>query len=127
MKISRTSSPQVTGSAGKAPSVGGTSGKGFATRLAAAQAKGVAQGGILAAEKPAQTRRTIAVSDIGAELKTGKLTPEAAIDKVIERILDRQVGRKAGAKVREKIGAALRESLADDPLLVAKFRALTNA
>jgi hypothetical protein len=36
------------------------------------------------------------------------------------------VGRTAGAKVREKIGAALRESLADDPLLAAKFRALTN-
>ena len=123
MKISRTSSPQVPGSAGKAPSVGG--GKGFATRLAAAQAKGIAKG-TLAAEKPAQTRRTVAVSDIGADLKTGKLTPEAAIDKVIERILDRQVGHKAGAKVRERIGAALRESLADDPLLAAKVRALTN-
>jgi hypothetical protein len=125
MKISRTSSPQVPGSAGKAPSVGGTSGKGFASKLAAAQAKGAAKGTI-AAEKPTQTRKTVAVSDIGVALKTGKLTPEAAIDKVIERILDQQVGRKAGAKVREKLGAALRESLADDPLLAAKFRALTT-
>jgi hypothetical protein len=125
MKISRTSSPQVPGSAGKAPSVSGTSGKGFASKLAAAQTKGVAKGA-LAAEKPAQARKNVAVSDIGADLKTGKLTPEAAIDKVIARILDQQVGRKAGAKVREKIGAALRESLTDDPLLAAKFRALTN-
>jgi len=125
MKISRTSSPQVPGSAGKAPSVSGTSGKGFASKLAAAQTKGVAKGA-LAAEKPAQTRKTVAVSDIGADLKTGKLTPEAAIDKVIERVLDHQVGRKAGAAMREKLGAALRESLADDPMLAAKVRALAE-
>ena len=89
--------------------------------MAAAQAKGS-----VAAEKPAQTRKTVSVSDIGADLKTGKLTPEAAIDKVIEQVLDRQVGRKAGAQVREKIGAALRESLTDDPLLAAKLRSLSN-
>ena len=123
MKISRTSSPQQPGSAGKAPSVSGTSGKGFAEKLGTAKAEGVAKGAITA-DKPTQARKGVPVSDIGADLKAGKLTPEAAIDKVIERVLDRQVGRKAGVMAREKIGAALRESLADDPLLAAKIRAL---
>ena len=74
--------------------------------------------------KNEKTARAAPVSDIGAALKAGKLTPQAAIDKVIEHVLDRQVGRKASAAVREKVGAALRESLADDPVLAAKVRSL---
>ena len=104
-------------------SVGGPNGKGFSVKLASAEAKGAAKG-THAAERSGKTQGTVSVSDIGADLKTGRLTPEAAIDKVIERVLDQQVGRHAGAKIREKLGAALRESLADDPLLAAKFRAL---
>jgi hypothetical protein len=123
MKISRISSPHQPGSLGKTPSVGGANGKGFAAKLEAAKTDGVAKGS-LAAGKAEQTRKGIPVSDIGAALKAGKLTPQAAIDKVIERILDRQVGRKAGTEVREKLGAALRESLANDPLLASKIRAL---
>ncbi len=123
MKISRTSSPQVPGTAGKTPSVGGSGGKGFAAKLTAAQGKGGAKEPV-ATTKSGKTRGPVSVSDLGADLKTGRLTPAAAIDKVIERVLDQQVGRHAGAKAREKIGAALRESLADDPLLAAKFRAL---
>jgi len=126
MKISRTTSAQVPGAAGKAPSVGGTSGKGFAAKLTSAQAKGLAKEPVATA-KSERTRGPVSVSDLGAELKTGRITPETAIDKVIERVLDQQVGRHAGANVREKIGAALRESLADDPLLAAKFRALGQA
>jgi hypothetical protein len=123
MKISRTSSPHQPGPLGKTPSVSGTTGKGFAAKLAATKTEGAAKGSI-AAGKTEQTRKAVPVSDIGADLKAGKLTPQAAIDKVIERVLDRQVGRKAGSAVREKLGAALRESLADDPLLAAKIRAL---
>ena len=123
MKISRTSSPQQIGATGKAPGVGGVSGKGFAAKLSAAKAEGVTA---QAAGKSEKTRKAVAVSDIGADLKAGKLTPQAAIDKVIERVLDRQVGRKADAALREKIGAALRESLADDPMLAAKVRSLAE-
>jgi len=125
MKISRTSLPHQPGTTGKAPGVGGPSGKGFAAKLGAAKAESVSRGA-LAASKAEKTHRSIAVSDIGADLKAGKLTPQAAIDKVIERVLDRQVGRKAGAAVREKLSAALRESLADDPMLAAKVRALAE-
>jgi hypothetical protein len=87
------------------------------------KADGVSKGAG-AAGKSAKARKGLPVSDIGADLKAGKLTPQAAIDKVIERVLDRQVGRKAGAEVRQKIGTALRESLADDPFLASKIRSL---
>jgi hypothetical protein len=123
MKISRTSPPSQPSALGKAPGVGGTSGKGFAAKLGAAKADSVAKGS-LAAGKTEQARKAVPVSDIGADLKAGKLTPQAAIDKVIERVLDRQVGRKAATELRAKLGTALRESLADDPLLAAKIRAL---
>ena len=123
MKISRTSSPVQPGSPGKAPSVGGAGGKGFAAKLDATKSEGVAKGAA-AAGKTEKAARAVPVSDIGADLKSGKLTPQAAIDKVIERVLDRQVGRKASTAVREKVGAALRESLADDPVLAAKVRSL---
>jgi hypothetical protein len=123
MKISRTSSPHQPGPLDKTPSVGGAGGKGFAAKLGAAKTEVVGKGS-LAAGKAEKARKSMPVSDIGAELKAGRLTPQAAIDKVIERVLDRQVGRKAGPAVREKLGAALRESLADDPLLAAKVRAL---
>jgi len=125
MKISRTSSPPVQpGSTGKAPSVGSAGGKGFAAKLGAAKSEGAVAKGASAAGKNEKTARAAPVSDIGAALKAGKLTPQAAIDKVIEHVLDRQVGRKASAAVREKVGAALRESLADDPVLAAKVRSL---
>jgi len=123
MKISRSSSPHQPGSLGKAPSVGGASGKGFAAKLGAVKADGVSKGTV-ATGKSAKAPKALPVSDIGADLKAGKLTPQAAIDKVIERVLDRQVGRKAGTEVRQKIGTALRESLADDPFLASKIRAL---
>jgi hypothetical protein len=123
MKISRTSSPHQPGSPGKTPGVGGASGKGFAAKLGAAKADGVSKG-TAATVKSTKARKALSVSDIGAALKAGKLTPQAAIDKVIERVLDRQVGRKAGIEVRQKIGTALRESLADDPFLASKIRAL---
>jgi hypothetical protein len=129
MKISRTSLPHQPSTTGKAPGVGGPSGKGFTAKLGAAKAESVSKGALAASKSEKASRAaqsSIAVSDIGADLKAGKLTPQAAIDKVIERVLDRQVGRKAGAAVREKLSAALRESLADDPMLAAKVRALAE-
>lgn len=125
MKISRTSSPQQPSATGKATNVGGASGKGFAAKLGAAKTESVNKGA-QAAGKAEKARQSVDVSDLGAELKSGRLTPQAAIDKVIERVLDSQVGPKAGAAVREKLGASLRESLADDPMLAAKVRALVE-
>ena len=118
MKISRSSHAAPSGSPDKASGVAGAKGKGFAAKLARAEA---AAGG---AERPAATRKASAVSDIGADLEAGTIDARKAIDKVIERVLDRQLGTHAGAALRERLGAALRESLADDPLLAAKVRAL---
>lgn len=123
MKISRTSSPHQPGSLNKPASVGGISDNKFAAKLGTVKAEGVSKGTPVTVPSE-NVRKALHVSDIGADLKAGKLTPQAAIDKVIERVLDRQVGRKAGTAIREKLAAALRESLADDPLLAAKVRAL---
>ena len=124
MKISRTSPLEQPGSLGKSPSVGGATGKEFEAKLGAVKSSvGVSKASVTTG-RSAKTRKALPVSDIGADLKAGKLTPQAALDKVIERVLDRQVGRNAGADVRQKIGTALRESLADDPFLASKIRAL---
>jgi hypothetical protein len=47
-----------------------------------------------------------------------------ALDRVVERIATRRVGPNGTAAVREKISAALRQTLEDDPMLAAKIRAL---
>lgn len=123
MKISRPASPESSGTAGKAAAVARGKRGDFAAKLDRAVAKpkiGAAQAG------PATLARASSVSDIGAALKAGKLTPQAAIDKVIDRIIARQLGIHAAPAAKEKIGAALRERLADDPLLSAKIRALTD-
>jgi hypothetical protein len=123
MKVSRPPSPRQPGSTAKSPAVIGTRGKDFAAALKSAETPAVPRG---ATNGPATIRQTGLVADIGADLKAGKITPEAAVDKVVERILDRQLGASATAAVREQVGAALRESLADDPLLAAKVRALSR-
>ncbi len=66
------------------------------------------------------------IADIGADLRAGRITPAAAIERVVERVLDRQVGADAPAAVRAKIEASLRQALEDDPLLAAKIRSLSG-
>jgi hypothetical protein len=121
MKISRPSHVQQPASSAKAPGIAGAKGKSFAEELASAERTAGTAGG---PDRAAAARTASAVSDIGAELKAGRLTPEAAIDKVVERVLDRQLGKAATPALRAQLGAALRESLADDPLLAAKVRGL---
>lgn len=123
MKISRSTSPDLSGTSGKAGAVAGGKRGDFAAKLDKAAAKPRATP---SQAKPAQPTRASAVSDIGAALKAGRLTPQAAIDKVIDRIVAQQLGIHAAPAAKEKIGAALRERLADDPLLSAKIRALTD-
>ena len=122
MKISRSPHAAQPGSPGKAPAVTGTRGKGFAAKLA--RAEGAA--GPSSAERPAAARKASCLADIGADLKAGKISAQTAIDKVVDRVLDRQLGKHASPALREKLAATLRESLADDPLLAAKVRALSQ-
>lgn len=63
-------------------------------------------------------------SDLAAELGAGKITPEAAVDRVIDRIVAKQVGADAPAAVRDRVRAALESAVADDPVLSEKIKTL---
>jgi hypothetical protein len=63
-------------------------------------------------------------ADLGAELRAGKITPKAAVDRVIDRVVEKQLGVNAPAATREKLRAALEDAVADDPLLADKIRGL---
>ena len=65
-------------------------------------------------------------ADITAELKAGRLPLPQAIEKVVERVLARQLGSDAPAQIREKVRAALREAIDNDPLLAEKMRGLAG-
>jgi hypothetical protein len=123
MKISRPGSPQTSGLAEGLSSASPSKGKGFAAKLDNASAKASVSS---AHAKPADAVKSTAVSDIGTDLKAGRISPQVAIDKVIDRIVARQLGIHAAPAAKEQIGAALRERLADDPLLAAKVRALSE-
>jgi hypothetical protein len=79
-----------------------------------------------ASDPTAETRTaaTRLVADISAELQAGRITPQIALDRVIDRVIDQQVGANAPAGVRDRVGAALRQALEDDPLLAEKLRSL---
>lgn len=62
--------------------------------------------------------------DIAAELQAGRITPKAALDRVIDRIVDKQLGANAPAAIRQKVRAALEDAVADDPLLSEKIKNL---
>jgi hypothetical protein len=63
-------------------------------------------------------------SDLAADLRAGKITARAAVDRVIERVVDKQLGVGAPAATREKLRVALENAVADDPLLADKIRGL---
>jgi hypothetical protein len=121
MKITRTPHVRSSEAAGKPRETSPAKGKAFAEKLAKAERTADAAG---APERTAAARSASAVADIGAGLKAGRLTPEAAIAKVVEHVLERQLGKTASPALRAQLAASLRESLTDDPLLAAKIRAL---
>ena len=65
-----------------------------------------------------------ATSAIAADFDAGRLTPAAAVDRVVEQVLTRQLGSDAPPAVRERVRAALQEALEGDPLLAEKLRRL---
>jgi hypothetical protein len=122
MKVFRPGQPHRPGSAVKAPEVAGSKGKQFAAKLSQAErATAGTTAGARAATQPAQPAM---VADLSAALAAGKLSAQAAVDKLVERIVDQQLGKAASASMRGKVAAALRQALTDDPLLAAKLRAL---
>src|SRR5690348_13536801 len=111
MKISGPGSklpPEAPGAADEAKRSGGAA---FADQVAATGA-------------PERTARTHFIADVAADLGAGRITPQVALDRVIDRVVDRQVGKGAPAGVRERVSAALRAALEEDPLLAEKLKNL---
>jgi hypothetical protein len=97
--------------------------KGFAQKLARASGADKARAAT-ATQPTARTGKVPAVADIGKALRAGQITPEAALDRVVERIVARQVGVNGPAAIKKNLTAALCQTLEDDPMLAAKLRAL---
>jgi hypothetical protein len=115
MKISGPGSklpPEAPGPADEAKRSGGSA---FAERVA----------GQAPADPAPRTAGSHLVADIGADLQSGRITPQVALDRVIDRVVDQQVGPGAPAGVRERVSAALRQALEDDPLLAEKLKNLS--
>jgi hypothetical protein len=123
MKVSRPASGSPSGSKGGIAEVNSSGATGFAEKMAKASGAGQAQASAQTAAT-AQTARVSSVSDIGQALKAGQITPQAAIDRVVERIVARQAGPNAPEAVKQQLATVLRQALQDDPMLEAKVRAL---
>ena len=123
MRVSKPPSGSLSGLPVGLPAAKGAGAKGFADKLA--RVSGTAKARTAAAPAPAaRAGRVSSVTDIGKALKAGQITPQMALDRVVERIVARRVGPDGPTAVREKISAALRQTLEDDPMLAAKIRAL---
>jgi len=125
MKVSKPPSGSLAGAPVGLPEAKRAGAKGFADKLAKAAGSGKARAAD-AVRTAALTRsaKTSRVADIGKALRAGQITPQAAIDRVVERIVARQAGLNAPAAVKQHLSAVLRQSLEDDPMLAAKIRAL---
>jgi hypothetical protein len=126
MKINRSGPGGPTG-----PSDGGevdkAGGKNFAGKLDRPVATGGTapaggQGPVSGAEAAAPSL----VSDIAADLKAGKITPEVAVERAMARVVDTHVGNDAPAGLRTKVEDALKEAVSSDPVLLAKIERLRS-
>ena len=123
MRVSKPPSGSLSGLPVGLPAAKGAGAKGFADKLA--RVSGTAKARTAAAPAPAaRAGRVSSVTDIGKALKAGEITPHEALDRVVERIVAGKVGPNGPSAIREKIRAALRQTLEDDPMLAAKIRAL---
>jgi hypothetical protein len=74
----------------------------------------------------ARNAGTHLIADVAADLSAGRITPQIALDRVIDRVVDHQVGRGAPPGIRERVSAALRTALEEDPLLAEKLKSLAG-
>jgi hypothetical protein len=125
MKVSKPPSGSLAGPSAGPPEVKHTGAKSFSEKLARAagtdKTQPTAPGRATATASAGRARR---VSDIASALQAGQITPEVALNRVVERIIARQLGPDAPAAVKQHVSAALRQTLEDDPTLAAKIRAL---
>ncbi|MEA2696617.1 MAG: hypothetical protein QOI66_888 [Myxococcales bacterium] len=117
------SGPQAPGQTGEKKGIAGSSDPAAA---GPAGPGGLVKGGATAQTAAAASPQpgVVATHDIAAQLKTGALTPAAAMDRVIDRIVAQQLGAQAPPAVSESLKAALRDAVETDPMLAAKLRSL---
>ncbi len=77
--------------------------------------------GLTGAARPtgaaSQTGAVGAAGEVAAGLRAGRLTPEQAVEVMIDRAVDAKVGKDAPASLREQVRAAIQEAIASDPAL----------
>jgi hypothetical protein len=89
---------------------------------AAAEARGAA--GPAQADGPAASDP---VRSVAADLRAGRITPEQAVDRLVESTVSRRVGVQAPEAVRERLRASLVDLLAHDPHLADLVKRLERA
>jgi hypothetical protein len=123
MKVAKPPSGSLVGRPADLAGVKKAGTKGFAQKLA--RASGAEKSHATTATQPTvRAGKLAAIADIAKALKAGQITPQAALDRVVERIVARRVGVDGPAAIKKNLGAALRQTLEDDPMLAAKIRAL---
>lgn len=127
MKINRSGPAGPTSPTDQPSDVEKTGGKDFAQKLDRPTGpSGAAPAGGQGPVSGIAASGSSLVADIAADLKAGKITPEVAVDRAMERVLDNQVGSDAPAGLRTKVEAALKEAVANDPVLLAKIERLRS-
>jgi len=99
----------------------GAAGKAFSERLSDAGPTGAAAS---SGAPPKPDAIAGITSDIAADLKAGKVQPRAAVEQVMERLLAQHLAADAPPAVREKLRAALQETIDSDPFIAEKLRSL---
>jgi hypothetical protein len=123
MKVTGPGSQAPTGAAEEAKAPQTTEGPSFNDKLerASGSTSSSGTGGTAKTSTPGKM-----TGDIAAALARKDITPETAVDQVVNRILDKQVGAGAGTKsaTRASVESALRDALETDPVLQAKVKSL---
>jgi hypothetical protein len=122
MKISggpRSEQPTTEG-VGEASDVERASGKDFLGKLD----KTAAASGPTPAKPPEADKPKSFVGDIGERLESGELTPQQAVDEVLERVLDKQLGAEASPQLRSEVASRVRNDMENDAFLKGKIDSL---
>jgi hypothetical protein len=126
MKVTGPGSQTPTGAAEEAKAPQTTEGPSFSDKLdrAGAPKPSASAGGAAKTSAPGGKM----TGDIAAALARKDITPETAVDQVVNRILDKQVGASAGTKsaTRASVENALRDAIETDPVLQAKVKSLAD-
>jgi hypothetical protein len=107
---------------GKSP-LKGPSGPAFSEALAG-PGKTQDAGAVGAADAAVAGPGRAEASRLAQELRAGSLTPEQAVEAMIDKVVAARVPAGAPEAVREQVREALRDAMASDPMLVERLKRL---